>query len=70
MVTWQRVTTLKRRGDRVVQQHRVLAMDLEHPAAIGHHPHGVEERLVGQAEVEDHERLRRRDPAIDRRRQL
>ena len=40
-----------------VEQHRVLAMDLEHAAALAHEPHGIEQRLVGQPEVEDHEAL-------------
>ena len=41
-------------------------MDLEHPAALAHEPHRVEQRLVGQSEVEDHERLRGRDAGLDR----
>ena len=64
------VTTGQRRADGGVEQDRVLAMDLEHPAVAAHDPHRVEQASVGQPEVEDHERLGGRDAGLDRRGQL
>ena len=49
---------------------RVLAVDLQHPAVRGHDAHRGGERIVGQAEVVDHERLRGGDAGLDRCRQL
>ncbi len=45
-------------------------MDLEHPTALAERSHCLEDRPVRQAEVEDHERLGRRDSRVDHRRQL
>ena len=64
------VATGQCRADGGVEQHRVLAMDLEHPAVAAHDPHRVEQASVGQPEVEDHERLGGRDAGLDRRGQL
>jgi hypothetical protein len=65
-----RVTTLKRRFDRGVDQHGILAVELEHPAPLPEHAHRLEDRAVGEPEVEDHECLRGRDARIDHRGQL
>ena len=64
------VATGQRRADGGVEQHRVLAVDLEHPAVAAHDPHRLEQASVGQAEVEDHERLGCRHAGLDRRGQL
>ncbi len=48
-----------------IEQDRVLAVDLEHPAVPAHDPHGLEQSLIGQPEVEDHERLGRGNARID-----
>ncbi len=57
-------------GHRGIEQDRVFAVDLEHPAVMGQDTQGFVQPLVGQPEVEDHERLGGRDPGIDRRRDL
>ena len=44
------------RGERI-DDRRVLAMDLEHPAEAAHGLQGGEQPVIGQAEVEDHECL-------------
>ena len=48
-----------------VKEDRILAMDLEHPAARTHERHRVVQGAIGEAEVEHHERLRGRDAGID-----
>ena len=65
VVARQRITTLQRRRHRRIEQHRILAVNLEHPAVRRHHAHRIEQRLIGQPEVEHHERLRGRDTAVD-----
>ena len=64
------VTTLQRIGHAGVEQDRVLAVDLQQPTAATHDPHRLVQPPIGQPEVEDHERLGRRDAGLDRRRQL
>ena len=66
VVAWCYVTTLKRVGDGGIEQDRVLAVDLEHPAMTRHDPHRLEKAFVRQAEVEHHERLRGGDTGLDR----
>ena len=63
---WRDVAPRQGGRHRRVQQDRVLAVDLEHPAARTHERHRVVQRAIGQAEVEHHERLRGRDAGIDR----
>ena len=53
-----------------IEQDRILAVDLEHAAALAHQLHGIEQRPVAQPEVEHHERLGRGDPGLDRGGQL
>ena len=65
-----RVTTLKRRVDRRVDQDRVLAVDLEHAAPLAQHPHRLEDALRVEPEVEHHERLAVATPASTIGRQL
>jgi hypothetical protein len=49
VVTRCRVATLKRRLDGGIDQHRVLAMELEHPAALSEDAHRVEDRAITEA---------------------
>ena len=64
------VSALQGRGDSGVEQDRILAMDLEHAAVAAHGAHRLEETLIRQSKVEDHERLRSRDARLDRGREL
>ena len=61
---------LKRRRDGGIDQDRVLAVNLEHAAVLAEDSHRLEDRAIGEAEVEDHERLGRGDPGLDHRGQL
>ena len=57
------------RGERLlgegVDDRGVLAVDLQHPAVARHGPQRIEEALIGQAEVVDHERLGGRHAGLD-----
>ena len=57
-------------GHQRIDDRRVLAVDLQHPALAAHHPQRFEEALIGQAEVIDHERLGGRHARGDQPRQL
>ncbi len=70
MEAWRRLAASEGGGDPRVQQRRVLAVDLQHAAVRGHDAHRGGERIVGQAEVVDHEGLRGGDAGLDRCRQL
>ena len=64
------MTTLKCRLDGGVDEDGILAVELEHPAALPEGPHRLEDLPLTEPEVEDHERLRGRDAGVDHRRQL
>ena len=64
------VAARQRVGDGRVEEHGVLAVDLEHPAVPAHRPHRLEQLAIAQPEVEDHERLGGGDAGIDGGREL
>ncbi len=66
----RRIAAGQRLGGQRIDDGGVLAVNLEHPAMAAHGPQGGEQSVIGQSEVEDHERLGGGDARRDKLRQL
>ena len=70
VVARRNVAQSHRVGHGGIDQHRILAVHLEHAAGLAEPPHRVEQASIVQSEVEHHERLGRRHPGLDDRPKL